>query len=392
MTDYLIRKFIKNYEAVSSSAVRAAYAMLAGTAGIAVNLLLFAVKFLIGTAAHSVSVTADAFNNLSDVASSVISLVGAHIARRPPDQEHPYGHGRAEYIAALAVAFLVLQMGFLLLKESVGKLLQPQPLVFSWISVLALLASVGAKYWLSAFNGKLGKRINSEVLIASSQDARSDMLATSATIVSLLFFQVMGLNVDGLIGLIVSIFVLKAGIGIAKDTLLPIIGGPADAAFCGELSDYIKTFPGVLGTHDLLIHNYGPTVYFASIHVEAPDTLTFDEAHLLMDRIERTVERKFHIHLVTHADPVNLSDKRIQEVQRVLSEIIEAEHDERLSFHDVRLVNASSGMVNVVFDLVVPWGYTREQRNEITERIRERLWHRNPNWNCVITIDHSFEE
>lgn len=392
MTDFLIKKYIKNYTAVANSSVRAAYGTLAGAVGILLNLLLFAAKFLIGTLAHSVSVTADAFNNLSDVASSVISLVGAHIAKQPPDKEHPYGHGRVEYLAAFVVAFLVLQMGLVLFKQSLQKLLHPEPLFFSWISMLVLLLSVACKHWLGAFNGKLGKRINSEVLCASAQDARSDAMATAATAASLLFFHVFGLNVDGAIGLLVSLFVLRAGIGIAKDTLLPIIGGPLDPAFCGELTAYIEKFHGVLGTHDLLVHSYGPTVYFASIHVEVSDAVSFDDAHLLMDRIERAVGKKFHIHLVTHADPVDLSDPRIKDVQKALREVVAAEHDDRLSFHDVRLVNASGGLTNVVFDLVVPWGYTREKRQEIIERIKERLLLRNQNWRPVVTIDHSFEE
>lgn len=373
------------------SSVRASYGTLAGIVGICVNLLLFAGKFCIGFFAHSISVTADAFNNLSDVASSVVSLVGAQMAKKPADAEHPFGHGRIEYLAAVFVAFLVLYMGVSLLRSSVEKIFHPAQLVFTWVSLLGLLLSIAGKLWLSAFNGKLGTRINSEVLLAAAADARSDVLATSATVVSMLLFRLFGINADGWIGLVVSLLVLRAGLGIARDTLHPIIGSPMDAAFSRELKTYIDKFPGVLGTHDLLVHSYGPTHYFASVHVEVAKNTPFDSVHLLMDRIEKAVGKKFKLQLVTHADPVDVGDPRLREACDAIEAAVLEAGNARLSFHDVRLVDASAGRVNVVFDLVLPWDCSAENRKALLQKIRESVRNGHPNWDCVITLDHSYE-
>lgn len=391
MTDYLIKKFIKQNEAVMDSGVRASYGTLAGAVGICVNLMLFAGKFCIGFFAHSISVMADAFNNLSDVASSVVSLAGAQLAKKPADEEHPFGHGRIEYLAAFFVAFLVLYMGVSLLRSSVEKILHPAQLVFTWISLFGLLLSIGGKLWLSAFNGKLGKRINSEVLLAAAADARSDVLATSATVFSLLLFRFFGLNADGFIGLVVSLLVLRAGLGIARDTLRPIIGSPMDAAFSRELRAYIATFPGVLGTHDLLIHSYGPTHFFASVHVETAKDTPFDNVHLLMDRIEKAVGERFKLQLVTHADPVDVGDARLKEACETIAAAVLDTGDTGISFHDVRLVDASAGRVNVVFDLVIPWNYSSEKQKKLMQQIRSAVSSSHCNWDCVITPDHSYE-
>lgn len=390
MTEFLVKRFIKNSEDINNRKVRADYGVLAGAVGICLNICLFIIKFLIGIAVKSVSVTADAFNNLSDVAGSVISLIGARLAGKPADEEHPFGHGRIEYLSALVVSFLILQVGFMLFKNSFSKIMEPESLSFSWISFAILVISVLGKLWLSMFNEKLGKKIGSQVMLATAADARSDMIATSATLVSLFVFYAFDINVDGWIGIIVSFFVLKAGIDIVKETLVSIIGEANDPELGKDLSEYVCSFENVLGVHDLIIHNYGPSNSFASIHVEVPSDMSLDEAHVLLDNIEKKVSAKYKMMIVTHADPVDMKDKRVIELRDIIKEVVDAENDPKLSFHDVRIINASGGKLNVVFDLVIPWNYNNDKKNEIITNIRENIKKKNDKLNLVITLEHSY--
>ena len=389
MTEFLVRRFVKDPEDIGSQKVRTAYGSLAGGVGIALNLLLFAAKLVIGLVAGAVSVMADAFNNLSDAASSIISFVGVRMADKPADAEHPFGHGRIEYISAFIVAFLVVQVGFMLLKSSVEKILHPEQMQVSLLSLGILLLSIAGKLWLSAFNQKLGKRINSKVMLATAADARSDVLATSATVVSLGIFLWKGVNIDGIIGLVVSLLVLKAGYEIAKDTLEPIIGERMDPELCRELTEFVKSYPGVYGVHDLIVHNYGPQNYIASIHVELSNTMTLDEAHVLLDRIELDAKRSLRLLLVTHADPLDLQDPETKDVRRILEAVVQEEAEPGISYHDLRLVHGSQG-VNAVFDLMLPWAYGEEQAKELVARIRRRVQEKDSRLNCIITLEHGY--
>ena len=268
MTEFLVKHFVKQYEQTEKEEVRTSYGVLASMVGICCNILLFAAKLFIGLLVNSVSVMADAFNNLSDAASSIIGFIGVRMAGKPADDDHPFGHGRIEYISAFIVAFLVIQVGFSLFKSSVGKILHPEDMTFKWISVIILLLSIGVKFWLSAFNRKLGMRINSKVMLATAADAMGDVITTGAATLSLVIFGIWGLNIDGITGLLVSLAVLFAGYSIAKDTLATLIGEAIPPEVYKDISNFVESFDGILGTHDLIVHNYGPSKSMASIHAE----------------------------------------------------------------------------------------------------------------------------
>ena len=389
MTEFLVRHFVKDSENTESVAVRTAYGLLSGGVGIILNIILFVVKLLIGFFSNSVSVMADAFNNLSDAASSIISFIGARMAGKPADEEHPFGHGRIEYISAFIVAFMVLLVGVSLLKSSISKIFEPEEMSFSSISVIILLISVTGKLWLSAFNTKLGKKIDSKVMLATAADARGDVLATAATILSLVLYRAFSLNCDGVIGVIVSMFVLKAGYEIAVDTLQPIIGQATDPEMYKRISDFVERYDGVIGAHDLIVNNYGPSNSIASIHVELPNTMSLDDAHYLLDGIEGDAKRELGILLVTHADPVNLNDKDTNAVRDIVESVVKSEEDPRISFHDLRLVHGFGG-TNAVFDLVTPWDYKEDKVRAITESIKKKVKEKNERLNCIITVEHSY--
>ena len=279
MTNLLVKLFVKDYKNTENSDVRAAYGVFAGIVGIVCNLLLFAAKGIIGLLSGSIAVLADAFNNMTDAVSSIISLIGAKLANRPPDDEHPFGHERYEYIAAFIVAFLVLQVGFSCAQSAFGKILHPETLSFSTVSLVILLMSVGVKVWLSLFNRKLGERINSSVMKATAADAMGDVLTTSATIVSLLIFNFFHLNIDGWIGFAVALIVIWAGIGIARDTIRPLLGESADPKLVKEIKTLVESYDGILGSHDLIVHNYGPGRSMATIHAEVSNLADIEVSH-----------------------------------------------------------------------------------------------------------------
>ena len=272
MTEFLVRHFVKDYEHTEKVSVRTAYGVLASIVGIFCNVFLFLVKFAVGLVIHSVSVTADAFNNLSDAGSSIISFVGVKLAEKPADEEHPFGHGRMEYIAALIVSFLVLEVGFTFLKDSIGKIQSPEVLRFQIVSVVILILSIGVKLWLGLFNRKLGERIDSKVMMAVFTDSMGDVLTTAATIFSLIFFRFTGINIDGITGIGVALVVMWAGVGIAKDTLEPLLGDAVEPEVYRKIKQFVERYDGIVGSHDLIVHNYGPNRSMASIHAEVPNT------------------------------------------------------------------------------------------------------------------------
>ena len=390
MTELLIKTFIKDHEDTQKAEVRSAYAFLSGAVGICVNVLLFLSKIVIGLLTGAVSVIADAFNNLSDVASSVITVIGMKLAEQPADKEHPFGHGRIEYLTALCTSVMVLCVGFMLLFSSVKKIFIPEELSFSVVPFLILCLSILGKAFLSAFNTKLGHAIRSNTLLAAAADSRSDMLATGAAVLALLIYRFTGFNLDGIAGAAVSCYVIKTGLDIAKDTLVPIIGASASEEDYGELVDFVESYDRVLGTHDLIVHNYGPGKDFATIHVEISNDMSLDEAHVLLDGIEKDVYKRFGIVLVTHADPLDVHDERAAKERELLSEIISRESSGELGFHDVRIINAANGGLNAVFDLVIPWNYDREDTEKLKERIKKGLQKKDPGITPVITVEHGF--
>lgn len=388
MTDLLVRRFVKDYEQTHQSAVRTRYGILSSSVGIFCNMMLFLIKLLIGLALHSISVTADAFNNLSDAASSVISFVGVKMASRPADEGHPFGHGRMEYIAAFIVAFLVIQVGFTFFKSSFGKILHPESITFEWAPFLILALSVTVKIWMALFNRKLGKRIDSKVMLATAADSIGDVATTSVTIAAILIYRISGWNIDAYAGLIVSLLVIWAGISIARETLEPLIGEPIDPALYREITEFVESFDGIEGTHDLIVHNYGPDRSMASIHAEVPGGVDIEKAHEIIDHIERRVFAEKGIYLVIHMDPVEMRDEWVLKIRQTVADVIK-EIDPELDFHDLQLVREDD-RINLFFDLVIPYGYSEKMEDSARLRILEKIREKDPDLHCVITVDKSF--
>lgn len=388
MTEFLVRHFIKDYHKTEELNVRTQYGTLAGVVGIICNALLFAVKAAVGIAMHSISVTADAFNNLSDAASSVIGLVGVKLAGKPADKEHPFGHGRMEYITALVVSFLVIEVGLTFFKDAFSRIWNPQKLEFQFISVLILVLSIGVKLWMSLFNRKLGKRIDSKVMLATAADAVGDVITTSATVISLLFFYFTGINIDGVIGVCVSLVVIWAGIGIAKDTLKPLLGEPTSSADYEKITRFVESYDGIIGSHDLIVHNYGPGRNMASIHAEVPNDVDIEESHEIIDRIERDAISQIGVFLVIHMDPVETKNERILEIRKQVEASIN-EIDPDVTIHDLRVVEGKE-RINLIFDMVVPFAYSREEQKELERKVRSYLSERDSRYQCVITVEQSF--
>ena len=384
MTELLVKTFVKDYQNTEEAKVRTAYGVLASLVGIVCNLLLFGGKLAVG----SIAVTADAFNNLSDAASSVIGFIGVKMAEKPADEEHPFGHGRIEYIAALIVSFLVIEVGFTFFKNAIAKIRTPEELSFNLISMGILLASVAVKLWLSFFNKKLGKRINSTVMQATATDALGDVVTTLATMGSILFFYFTKINIDGYVGLAVSLLVMWAGVGIAKDTLEPLIGQSVDPKLYREISEFVESYDGILGSHDLIVHNYGPTKSLASIHAEVPNNVDIETSHEIIDRIERDAAKKLGIFLVIHMDPVETTDAQVAEVKAEVQEVLH-QMDERLSLHDFRMVDGEK-WINLIFDVVVPFSYGENDRPKLREAIEEEVRSLDERYHCVITFDSGF--
>lgn len=388
MTEFLIKHFIKDYKEVEKVSVRTAYGVLASIVGIFCNVFLFAVKFVVGFILNSVSVTADAFNNLSDAGSSIISFVGVKMAEKPADRDHPFGHGRIEYIAALVVSFLVLEVGFTFLKDSIGKIRTPEALNFQTVSVAILIVSIAVKLWLGLFNRKLGERINSKVMMAVFTDSMGDVITTGATILSLIFFRLTGINIDGIVGVGVALVVMWAGVGIARDTLEPLIGEAIDPEVYKEIKSFVESYDGIEGTHDLLVHNYGPGRSMASIHAEVPNDVDIGQSHEIIDRIEREAAKKLGIFLVIHMDPVEMKDQRVLQVRDRAVQILK-ELDPACSIHDFRMVYGEN-QINLIFDMVIPIEYDEEMRKELPQKLADRLKESDPRYECVITVEYDY--
>lgn len=388
MIQFLVRRFVKNHEDTENPDVRTAYGILSSVVGIFCNVLLFGVKMTIGTLMRSMAVMADAFNNLSDAASSVIGFVGVKMANKPADKDHPFGHGRMEYIAALIVSFLVIEVGITFFKSSIEKIRNPEELVFSWISFIILALSVGVKLWLSVFNRVLGRRIDSKVMLATAADSMGDVITTTATLVSIIVCRFSGINIDGVVGLIVSIVVIMSGISIARDTLEPLIGKGVDPKLCGEIKELVESYDGIVGTHDLIVHNYGPGRSMASIHAEVPRDVDIETSHEIIDRAEREVSKKLGLFLVIHMDPVEVHDARVLAIKEKLGRVLHA-LDDRLTFHDFRVVFGKE-QINLIFDLVVPFTYNEEEELKLSQQVMALMQEVDARYQCVITMDRSF--
>ena len=388
MTQFLIRCFIKRPDDVKDAAVRTAYGNLASLVGMACNILLCIGKLLAGTLFGSIAIMADALNNLSDASSNVVSLIGFRLAAKAPDAEHPYGHARYEYLAGLVVSVTILAIGLSLLKESALKVLHPTPVAFSWLSIGVLAASILVKLWLSGFNRAVGKKINSETLMATATDSRNDVLTTGAVLLSTILCSLTGYGIiDGIMGVGVAAFILWSGWGLVMDTLSPLLGESPSPELVEHIERTVMSYPGVLGMHDLMVHDYGPGHQFASLHVEFPaetDPLT---AHDVIDNIENDFLKKDRLQVTIHYDPIVTADASVGVLRARLQEHAR-QLDPQLSIHDLRIVPGESH-TNVLFDLVFPAGYTGDI-DQMLAKMCQFVKEQDPKYCCVVKVEQSY--
>ena len=387
MTKLLIRRFVSNYKNTENSSVRSAYGKLAGIVGIICNALLFIFKIIIGTVSGSVAITADAANNLSDASSSIISLLGFKLSEKPADTEHPYGHGRYEYLSALTVAVFIIVIGIELLKSGVSKIIHPSKVIFSIPMVIVLAASILLKLWMMVFNNYAGKAIKSKSLLATATDSRNDVITTGAVLVSSVISHLTDFELDGFAGTAVAIFILISGVGLIKETINPMLGTAPEPEYVQKIAAKILSYPGVLGIHDLMIHDYGPCRKFASVHVEMAAEEDPIASHDLIDNIEADFKTGENLHLIVHYDPILTKDEQTNDIRRQLENAVYG-ISQYLSVHDLRVVPGTTH-TNLVFDCLSPYeaGFDdKELKKVIAKKVKEI----NPTYNCVITIDKSF--
>ena len=361
MTQLLLRLFVKNGSDLSDPKTRTAVGSLSGVVGILCNLLLFTMKLLVGTLAASVSITADAMNNLSDATSSIVTLLGFKLAEKPADEDHPYGHARFEYLSGLAVAVMIMVIGFELAKSSVEKILNPTAVEFSFAACVVLIGSIAVKLWLAFFNNKLGKMIRSGALEATAADSRNDCIATFAVLLAALIESVTSFRIDGWMGLAVALFILYSGWNLAKETISPLLGEGASQELRDQIAGFIAVHPKVLGYHDLMVHDYGPGQRFASLHVEMDKDEDPLACHEIIDDLERECYQRHGIHLVIHYDPVVTDNPELSHLKERCAQLLQ-QRDPRLSLHDFRMVQGKSH-INLIFEVALPADLQDQQRS-----------------------------
>ncbi|MGG7213534.1 cation diffusion facilitator family transporter [Clostridium nigeriense] len=392
LSNFLVNKFIKNNEDIKNPTVRNAYGTLGGVVGIIINFLLFLIKFFVGILVGSIAISADAFNNLSDAGSSVITIIGFKMANKPADAEHPFGHGRIEYLSALLVAFLVMLVGVQFVKSSIERVLNPTTVTFDLVPFILLIISIGFKVWLSTFNKFIGDTINSSALKASATDALGDVFTSSTVIISFLLAKFTTLPLDGYIGIFVALAILYAGFGLVKKTLNPLLGEAPDPELVNALCEKVLSYPLISGVHDLIIHNYGPGRIIASLHAEVPSDKDIMEIHNVIDMAEREVSRDLNIHLVIHMDPICLITDEIRETWGYVETVLR-KYPEIKSMHDFRIVGEGDSK-NLIFDIVVSPSLSGRRKEEETmlKNIKDAIHKEHPQYNCVITIDYDYME
>lgn len=387
MISLLARLFIKNHQDTKNPNVRQTYGILCGALGIGLNLLLFAGKFAAGFFSHSIAVTADAFNNLSDAGSSIITLIGFRMAGQKPDPDHPFGHGRIEYISGLLVAVIILLMGFELIQGSAAKILRPEDLTFSPAVLIILAVSILVKCYMYLYNCRLGKRLDSAAMLATAADSLSDALATTLVLAATLTAHFTGLHIDGWCGVLVGLFICWTGFNAAKDTISPLLGQAPDKEFVRQVNEIVMSHQNVLGIHDLIVHNYGPGRILISLHAEVPadgDILTL---HDMIDRIEHQLRDALDCHAVIHMDPVCVNDQETNRLKSLVLGYLE-EISPRLTMHDFRIV-AGPTHTNLIFDVAAPYDFPL-QDSELIQSINQRIQQENPGFCAVIEVDKQY--
>lgn len=388
MTDLIVKTFIKDHKNINDSKVRTRYGILSGCVGIAVNVILCFLKFFVGSLTGSIAITADAVNNLSDAGSSAVTVFGFKMAGKPADRDHPFGHGRIEYITAMIVSFIILFMGIELAIQSVEKIRSPENVQFSLIGAVIIAVSILGKLWLAFFNKSLGRKIHSPAMTAVVADSISDIAATSITLIALIlsnFFP--NLHVDGWLGIVVACFVLKAGLDIFRDTLSTLIGKSPSKELVEALKKKILSYDHVSGIHDLIVHSYGPGRDFATVHVEMPSDLNVMVGHNIIDDIENDVKKEMGIDLTIHYDPIEVNNERVTELKEITENVVRKVNPE-LSIHDFRIVDGPMH-TNLIFDVVIPYGF-KESPKEIISEISSQISEINSSYFTVIKAEHSF--
>lgn len=387
MTKFLIQKFIKNPDDINNLKVRRNYGTLSSVVGIICSVFLFILKYIMGTLSGSISVVSDAFNNLSDSAGCMVTLLGYKLASKPADKDHPFGHGRMEYLTALTIAVLILIVAFELFRNSVNKIIHPEKLTFSLIVLISLLVSILIKLWMSFFNAFLGKKINSSVMLAAAKDSRTDVIATSATCIAVISSLYTNLPVDGIMGLVVSLFIFKSGIDIVKDTVDNLLGKPVDSDIVYAIKEMVGESDKIIGIHDLVVHNYGPGNMIGSLHAEVKSNEDFVFVHDMIDELERRIHRELNILMTIHMDPIETDNEQVNLSLDMIRNII-LDIDPCLQIHDFRLV-AGDTHTNLIFDIVVPYD-CKYNNDDIKELIDKQLDKMEDNYYTVITFDREY--
>jgi cation diffusion facilitator family transporter len=388
MTEFLIRHWVPNFKETTNPKVRTAYGKLASIVGIICNVFLFISKYIVGTLFGSIAIAADSVNNLSDASSNIVSLLGFKLGSKKPDEQHPYGHARYEYLSGLAVCVIILVIGVSLAKESVLKILHPEMVTFSWLSVCVLVVSILIKLWMSIFNRKIGEQIESDTLRATAVDSRNDVISTGAVLISTFLCKITGIMIiDGIIGLAVAVFILYSGIGLVQDTLSPLLGEAPDPKFVEYIEKKVCSYPNVLGVHDLIIHDYGPGNQFASIHVEFPAEENVLVAHDVVDQIEHDFLADDHLFVTVHYDPIVTANEEVHALRSYISEAV-SHISPKISIHDLRIVPGNTH-VNVLFDCAVPAGFPIPAK-ELKEQLKAIVRQKDPKYHCIIKMEQSF--
>ncbi|RBP41549.1 cation diffusion facilitator family transporter [Garciella nitratireducens] len=389
-TKFLIQHFIPNWQDTNHEKVRKQYGYLGGIVGLIANITLFLTKLILGVLINSISLIADGLNNLSDVGSSIISLLGFKLSSKPADKEHPLGHGKTEYISALIISFIILFLGFELIQNSIDRILNPSQVKFSWISVILLLIAIALKLWMGLFNRTLGKMIHSKSLAATAVDSLSDVFSTSIVLISILVSPFVSIPIDGYMGIFVSIIILYNGFSLIKDTLNSLLGEAPDPELMKQIEEMVLCFDGIKGIHDLIIHDYGPNRTMATLHAEVSDQLSPVVAHEIVDAAERKVSRELNVFLVIHTDPLNfnceMTNQLYNQIKTYLSKIPLV-----LSFHDFRVVD-DHGNKNIIFEVVVKEDLSKEEMKSLKKQIKEDLKLQLPDYQFIITLErqHTF--
>ena len=389
MNNFIFRHFIKDWENVKEPKVRDRYGKVAGVVGILSNALLCAMKIFVGLISGSIAIVADAVNNLADASSSLITLIGFKLAGMPEDKEHPYGHARIEYLAGLLVSVIIIVVGLELGKSSAEKIFAPTPTEFSPTVVIVLLLAIGIKIWQACFNISAGRRIDSMTLIATGADSRNDVIATSAVLLSLIIGELFKIQIDGYMGVLVALFIVWSGIGLVKETVSPLLGEAPNPEMVAAIEKIANSYDGVLGLHDLAVHNYGPGKVFASLHVEVDAAVDVMVSHDMIDNIEHQIARQLNIHCTVHMDPINLDDPNREPLKQILMETI-ASLEGVCNFHDLRIVTGPTH-TNVVFDVAVS-PECKLSNEELSKKLSDAVTDYNPDFHAVIEFDRAYVE